>query len=408
MSETAREHSGFSIDRGPNGGLITFVTREELIEYFRQEMNHFQWLNGTAVTERFSYGHNLAAHQRNFFANWYSAASDIRNRPDPVIRQQLDQASLQLASYVALSKDSPDARFIEELQERRGPIVAAGAFMSLIPLLQLPPQGQIRSEVSHGMFLGYQFREHLSNKSISAQKAFFTKTTEESRQELAELKQKNAEAEKMNSWLTKKVAKRIRAIGRISRNTSNKWAKANAAIVKDAVDRIDQTNSTYKQFMQLKAPVKYWEKKADGHLTRAVISGIICVIYAGCVMLAFINLATKGVFLFAPLLETKDGLPSPTALLLGALGFSILTIIFWIGRIFVRIYLSEHHLAIDARFRATMVQTYLALTNEGVATESDRNIILAAIFRPTGDGIVKDDAAPFMSLPSALSSKLSP
>lgn len=47
----------------------------------------------------------------------------------------------------------------------------------------------------------------------------------------------------------------------------------------------------------------------------------------------------------------------------------------------------------DAKERRTMVMSYLALAHKGKADSEDRKIILEALFRPTEDGIVKDDAS---------------
>jgi hypothetical protein len=71
----------------------------------------------------------------------------------------------------------------------------------------------------------------------------------------------------------------------------------------------------------------------------------------------------------------------------------------------VRLFLSEHHLAINAEERATMALTYLALTADEKADEKERALVLASLFRPTADGIVKDDAAPDLA-PGAILSKI--
>ncbi|MEJ6850707.1 DUF6161 domain-containing protein [Sinorhizobium fredii] len=97
--------------------------------------------------------------------------------------------------------------------------------------------------------------------------------------------------------------------------------------------------------------------------------------------------------------------PPAVYLILVTLGVVITTIVFWAGRILTRLFLSEHHLAIDAEERAVMAQTYLALTAEGQAGEKERDIVLTSLFRPTADGIVKDDAAPDLS-PAALLARL--
>lgn len=67
------------------------------------------------------------------------------------------------------------------------------------------------------------------------------------------------------------------------------------------------------------------------------------------------------------------------------------TIAFWVGRLLTKLYLSEHHLRNDAEERAVMTTTYLALINEAAASDTDRQIILNALFRATPDGIVKDE-----------------
>lgn len=72
---------------------------------------------------------------------------------------------------------------------------------------------------------------------------------------------------------------------------------------------------------------------------------------------------------------------------------------FWFIRILVRIFLSNIHLENDAAERVTMAKTYLALIRSN-SLSKDENIdtVLVALFRPTGDGIVKDEGLP----PSAI------
>ncbi len=75
------------------------------------------------------------------------------------------------------------------------------------------------------------------------------------------------------------------------------------------------------------------------------------------------------------------------------------TLSFWFIRLLVRIFLSNLHLENDAAERVTMAKTYLALIRDGSLPNGDNiSTVLAALFRPTGDGIVKDEGVP----PSAL------
>jgi hypothetical protein len=73
----------------------------------------------------------------------------------------------------------------------------------------------------------------------------------------------------------------------------------------------------------------------------------------------------------------------------------LVTIILWMLRLVVRLFLSQQHLGADARERTAMVKTYLALKEAGVAPkDGDLTPVLVALFRPSSDGIVKDEAMP--------------
>jgi hypothetical protein len=74
-----------------------------------------------------------------------------------------------------------------------------------------------------------------------------------------------------------------------------------------------------------------------------------------------------------------------------AIGAAVTTIVFWIGRVLLRIYLSDRHLLSDAEERVAMILTYLALSNDGKVETSDRALILAPLFRTASDGIVKEE-----------------
>lgn len=71
------------------------------------------------------------------------------------------------------------------------------------------------------------------------------------------------------------------------------------------------------------------------------------------------------------------------------------TLCFWVLRVMVRIFLSHVHLENDAAERVTMANTYLSLLRSGkMQDKDDLKTVLAALFRPTGDGIVKDEGMP--------------
>jgi phage host-nuclease inhibitor protein Gam len=70
----------------------------------------------------------------------------------------------------------------------------------------------------------------------------------------------------------------------------------------------------------------------------------------------------------------------------------VISLIIWILRILLKIAFSNLHLKEEAHEKSTMIQTYLALIKEGGGLKDhDRKIILEAIFRPSTNGLIKDE-----------------
>lgn len=189
----------------------------------------------------------------------------------------------------------------------------------------------------------------------------------------------------------KRYSRHAMKLFRLGRNKGDEVA----ANVQTGIDELNAVKATYKEHMHLKAPVEYWEAKGTGHKTReekaegnlkwffGLAAGFLIIVYGG----GLLGILTNSVPLSAQV-----------SLLFAGVSISSITLMIWIGRLLVRVYLSEKHLRMDAEERAVMVKTYLAMVHESVAAEADRNIILGSLFRPTEDGIVKDDAAPFVDI----------
>ena len=139
--------------------------------------------------------------------------------------------------------------------------------------------------------------------------------------------------------------------------------------------------------MALKAPVTYWSRKAIAHRILAVVPVL------------FTGLLGYGLYALYPLLEIKKVqeklLPADPHgygnLLVVGVGF---TLIIWILRILVRLFLSQLHLATEASEKKVTVLTFLALLGEKAIDTKDKELVLAAIFRPSSTGIVKEDGGP--------------
>jgi len=185
-----------------------------------------------------------------------------------------------------------------------------------------------------------------------------------------------------------------------ARLQSLRWARRRARRWRDtargwdarcgtAVESIQAVEQSYREAMALQAPVEYWNAKAGAHriAERAARIRLQWFFPTALVLIVGMFVASAAYLLTVPTADLPPGLYFiASAGLAAAAG-----LLFWIGRLLTKLYLSEHHLRHDAEERAVMTTTYLALTAEQAASETDRQIVLNALFRGTSDGIVKEE-----------------
>lgn len=167
-----------------------------------------------------------------------------------------------------------------------------------------------------------------------------------------------------------------------------------------AMERLRATDAAFTEKMALKAPVEYWEKKAERHRKAEWWARLWVLIYFP---VALGSIGSAFWFTGQYLLQTPQASLPPGLYIIASAGLaSSAGLLFWAGRLLTKLYLSQHHLRQDADERATMTTTYLALTAEQAASDGDRTIILNALFRNTPDGIVKEDGGLDPSIAAAL------
>lgn len=162
------------------------------------------------------------------------------------------------------------------------------------------------------------------------------------------------------------------------------------AEMESARDASDATTRTLREEMSLLPTVDYWSKRVTAHEKKSdsILTYLLSFVLITIAFLALVfSLAWKNTNYLSNLADFE-------AVLIGGLALFLSTVILWAARIITRLYLGNIHLANDARERATLIETYLALNLENAATEADRAQIIAAIFRRSTDGVVRDDGAP--------------
>lgn len=208
---------------------------------------------------------------------------------------------------------------------------------------------------------------------------------------------------------SQREARRARSMKRVVRRMRTHFQSSGKAIVSTfttasqaAMAQLIETEDRFRRQMELAAPVQYWkEKSADhGKAERTLLHVTI-----GYFILAAIITGAAGWAASTIILSLDKSVTDRTPVYLitsGAL-LAITTLVFWIGRLVVKLWLSEHHLRVDAKERAIMTQAFLAMSeNDGMA-EADRAIMLASIFRPAPDGVVKEEGPQDIGLQALLS-----
>jgi Family of unknown function (DUF6161) len=184
----------------------------------------------------------------------------------------------------------------------------------------------------------------------------------------------------------------------------------------------EKLRDTFATQLAIEAPVKYWQDKAVEHKGAyeklqkwPMLIGGFGMVFIGLVIWGasvainflldwFLNLPEMSVDPMGQLFVRIAGYKIAA---LGAVALFAFTMYIWSIRFVMRLMMTEHHLSIDASARATMANTYLALNKDGAVSENEKTIILAALFKPVTDGIVRDDGMPTISPASMIANQLS-
>lgn len=153
--------------------------------------------------------------------------------------------------------------------------------------------------------------------------------------------------------------------------------------------------------MRLEAPVQLWKergqahaKNAGGALTWFISLSIVAVLTGILVPFCFGDYIAAS--FTTNVCDTSDAVDCTRVFSVkGPLTVSglllAMSLVLWVIRLQYRVYLSERHLALDAQERAAFAQTFLAIKEKAGVGGENEALVLASLFRPTQDGIIKDD-----------------
>lgn len=169
--------------------------------------------------------------------------------------------------------------------------------------------------------------------------------------------------------------------------------------------------------LRLKAPVALWKERADDHSAASKKAFSLFLFFIAIAIIVTIGVpyffgdyissgffeqfCTNGVSPTCERVFSAKGPLTLTGLLVS------MSLILWIIRLQFKIHLSERHLALDASEKKAFAETYMAMKEGSQVADENEAIILASLFRPTQDGIIKDDGSGVdLSVPALIARQL--
>lgn len=164
---------------------------------------------------------------------------------------------------------------------------------------------------------------------------------------------------------------------------------------KDYKERITELETLYKEKLRLSAPAEYWTDLKKKYNKRGywwiIGSAIWAVFFIVFLVIVFYNFPdwlkgefktshVKGILIFSVIVSTA--------------GYLLI--------LFVKFATSSFHLAADATEREQLTHVYLAMLKDKNIEESERELVLQAIFSRAETGLIKGDGLPKMPTSAVL------
>ncbi|WP_296597544.1 DUF6161 domain-containing protein [Phenylobacterium sp.] len=401
------------IDLGELGGSYRFRSLDQFLAWIEQERTRWSWLNEVQGRDNFGLM-NFIGGRLNYLRDQSQAAiSQGQRLPDLV--HMVNQVYVADQGNRILHSEGDYGRRVLDIFEAEGPFAGSAAYAVATNRANLANVGNL-AQITGALLVAAPslIRSDVVSRQLTQERRNLRDRTDRLLDKLEDEAGQRWVQHRDDRLRGRKVARRWakRQFGKW-RSQMDTWlrgavgAQADFAQARETTKaEFDNLRATFLEFMRLQAPAQYWSDKAARHKTaednaRRRLYVFFPLLAAG-LTLAFVLVAVL-------LLEHPPGPAATPLYFIISAGLGTLAgVSFWVGRLLTKLYLSEHHLRVDAEEREIMTTTYLALTKDQAADEKDRQIILTALFRTTPDGIVKDDGMADGTIAALLARLISP
>lgn len=165
----------------------------------------------------------------------------------------------------------------------------------------------------------------------------------------------------------------------------------------DQQEEIRRIEQRYRENLALEEPKRVWDAAAEEHAAKTRCWAIVTVVAIG----VSLSVSAVGVALLA-----RGKLPELPWLSPSFIVLALITFLVYVVRVFIKVTLSNSHLAAAYRQKAMMTYFYLALMEkENGVEDSDRPLVLSALFSPVDTGLVKSGESVSLDALSSLALK---
>lgn len=409
MSDTSTSQPYMSVDFGEHGGRHVWMTHEEAMNWITQLQNNWTWIQQShnptqrgwqAISNALGNVITPLQHALN-----YRNQGQIQNADNHV-----ESARTNLENFVRgnpwMLPNSAQRGFVEELRDSGKQLEAA---MIVCQWLGMDFSGAPIQPVVSGL-LQWELYERGIKDRMKTENAALKRLVGDMQTTLTQYQEaertQTSRFDELHGQISDQSTQQQGAFDTEQQARADGWTEQ----VSTAQAELDRLKETYDKHMALAAPVEYWDAKRRKHQRwsgisfATIVGGMGAAAYFLHTELQSVGQAVMASKAVAATTAAKTQTASPSALqaltdsaTTWHLGSFILlaTLSFWLIRLLVRIFLSNLHLENDAAERVTMAKTYLALIrNDDLPKGDNISTVLAALFRPTGDGIVKDEGVP--------------
>lgn len=378
----------FSVTLFPTSETKEFKTIKSFENFINGEMNFWKDVKSGVLN-------NIRAH---FETIEYSLTQLIKINDEPGFINIINQIKSHCNNRrLFLSSETQEAQLLRKLHKQHINR-AEGAYTVLIDN-QLSFQSDFNRQIGFQTAIDFKKnKETFTDKdkeTIEQLSARYQKTITEIRTEFDDIRNDYDSIKSKYKDELKSLNEEIKNGNLQFTADLDKNNKAFSSKLDEYQSKIVELQNTYGEKLRLEKPVDYWEELKKNYMTQGWfwtkwsigISSVFIVLLI--ILLYFFPDWLKGMF-------HSDQLK-------GLIIFTLIVSTFtYLLHLFIKLATSAFHLSRDAEERKQLTHVYLALLKDKGIDETERAIILQALFSRADTGLLKNDGTPAMPLSSSV------